>query len=149
MSEKPTEPTAAPSGMVSKKQLHALSANFFSKVQILDNGKYRPIDCSNPNHPEKSDTKAIVFSKKSVEALFAANPGCDGLKIYFGVHDHEILPIPEEFRERYQNKMMAVLVTTSGQVENLKEEGEMSKMAVAGGGEGLDNGKMCPPLIGC
>ena len=131
-----------PDGMVTKKQLDALSANFFSKVQLTDNGKLRPIDCSNPNHPEKSDTRAVVFQKKDVEALFAANPGCDGLKIYFGIHDHAILPIPEENRKRYQNKLMAVLVTTTGLLDNINNDATVAA-------KGLDNGMMCPPLTGC
>lgn len=142
MSEKNTDLKALPAGAVTKTQLDALSKNFFSKLQVLDNGRYRPIDCSNPTHPEKSDTKAVIFKKKDVEALFAANPGCDGLKIYFGVHDHAIFPIPEENRERYQNKIMAVLVTTSGQVENINDE----PTAAA---KGLDFAAQCPPLVGC
>lgn len=128
--------------VVTKKQLEALSANFFKKLQVMDNGRLRPIDCSDPSHPEKNDSRAVIFSKKSIDALFEANPGADGLKIYFGIHDHDIFPIPEENRQRYQNKLMAVLVTLNGQVENLNNEPTVAA-------KGMDNAVICPPLTGC
>jgi hypothetical protein len=37
--------------VVTKKQLAALSANFFNKLQVMDNGRLRPIDCSDPSNP--------------------------------------------------------------------------------------------------
>jgi hypothetical protein len=128
--------------VVTKKQLAALSANFFNKLQVMDNGRLRPIDCSDPSHPEKNDSRAVIFTKKNIDALFEANPGADGLKIYFGIHDHDIFPIPEENRKRYQNKLMAVLVTLTGSVENLNDDAGVAA-------KGMDNAVICPPFLGC
>ncbi|OOQ61389.1 hypothetical protein [Mucilaginibacter pedocola] len=142
MSEKHTGLSPLSKGMVTKTQLNALSKNFFSKLQVLDNGRHRSIDCSDSRHPEKGDTRAVIFNRKDVEALFAANPGCDGLKVYFGLHDKEIFPLPDDNSTDYQNKLMVVLITTSGQVENINDDASIA-------GKGLDNGKLCPPNIGC
>lgn len=160
MPDKTIDQAAAPQGMVTKQQIKALSKNFFSRLQILDHdGQHRPLDCSDPSHPQKNDTRCVYFEKSRIDALFAANPGSDGLKIFFGVHDHAIFPLPDDVKDKYHNKLMVVLVTTTIEVDNLNDEGSgdgavESMTAPAGdgeirGGEGLDNGKLCPPYSGC
>jgi hypothetical protein len=165
MSSTTTENTpngASPNGGVTKKQLEALSANFFARVQILDrDGDYRQINCSYKKHKKKNDTKSVYFDKARIDALFAANPGSDGLKIYFGVHDHTIFPMPEEVAPHYDNKLMVVLVATAGGKDILHDETEISTMAAkslstasaggdgSGGGLGMDYGKLCPPNSNC
>nr|WP_294948031.1 hypothetical protein [uncultured Mucilaginibacter sp.] len=153
---------ASPNGGVTKKQLEALSANFFARVQILDrDGAHRQIDCSDKKHPKKNDTKSVYFDKARIDALFAANPGSDGLKIYFGVHDHKIFPMPDDVAPHYDNKLMVVLVATAGGKDMLKDDTETTTMAAkslltasAGGdgsgeGLGMDQGKLCPPSANC
>ena len=159
MSDQTIDQAAAPHGMVTKNQLKALSKNFFSRMQILEDGQHRPIDCSDPSHPQKNDTRSVYFEKSRIDALFASNPGSDGLKIFFGVHDHEIFPIPDADKVNYHNKMMVVLVTTTNEVDNLKDDNTphpgMQLMAAPagggnnGGGQGMDNGKLCPPYTTC
>jgi hypothetical protein len=153
---------ASPNGGVTKKQLEALSANFFARVQILDrDGAHRQIDCSDKKHPKKNDTKSVYFDKARIDALFAANPGSDGLKIYFGVHDHTIFPMPDDVAPHYDNKLMVVLVATAGGKDLLHDDTETTTMAAksltvaasgdgsGNGGMGMDNGRLCPPNLSC
>jgi hypothetical protein len=153
---------ASPKGGVTKKQLEALSANFFSRVQILDrDGDYRQMNCSDKQHPKKNDTKSVHFDKARIDALFAANPGSDGLKIYFGVHDHNIFPMPDDVAHLYDNKLMVVLVATADGKDMLHDDTETPSTSAkslftaaaggdgSGGGQGMDYGKLCPPRNDC
>jgi hypothetical protein len=129
-------------------QLKGLSGNMFLKVHIMDYGQIRPMDCSNPkpSDQKKNDTKTVYFEKSKLDAFFAENPDSDGLKIYFGVHDPTIYPSIRY--PSYINKLMVVLVTTTGGKENLKVN---DSVMIAGNkaGDGMDNGKLCPPDPSC
>jgi hypothetical protein len=136
---------------VTQKQLEDLSSNLFNNTRVEEKGNYRQLDCTNADpHTDwtKRDTKTIYFSKKRLDEFFAANAGSDGLKIYLGLHDREIFPGMDT--EEYNNKMMVVLVTTTGETDNL----DVDDKVIVGGSSleavsGLDNGKLCPPHPDC
>jgi hypothetical protein len=109
-------------------------------MRIFENGVVRHLN------PAK-DTKSVYFSKDRLMELFNVNPGSDGLKIFFGVHDEAIYASREPVR--YQNKVMVVLSTTTGTLDNLNENNQVEIAGSLDSGEGLDNGKLCPPDPNC
>lgn len=135
---------------VTPEQIDGLSKRFFEKIDVKLNGRARSIDCSNPfphNNWEKRDTKTIFFSKERIIAFLNQYDDTDGLKIYLGMHDKATYPGMGV--DEYQDKIMVVLVATVKQIEK-KAVGD--KIIIAGtkaNGNGLDNGKLCPPHPDC
>jgi hypothetical protein len=127
---------------LSFEQISALSKNLFDRLMILEEGSFRKLD------PTK-DTRSIYFEKSKIDALFAANPGSDGLRIYLGIHDSSHFKLRQP---GYHNKLMVALVSTTGGVENLDKPGT-NRITYGGGngggGTGTDNGKLCPPDTDC
>lgn len=138
---------------VTKADLEKLSKNFFDRVRIIDHhdGKLRPISCDDPKDNKKNDTKSVYFDKAKIDALFTENPGSNGLKIYFGIHDSKIFP--NEQPENYDGKIMVVLVSTTDKVDNLKDNQANNAVGYegggGGGGNGVDAGQLCPPNVNC
>lgn len=148
----PAQTGLADADLLTYEQIKALSNNMYEKVQIMEDGKLRKLD------PTK-DTRSIYFEKSKLDALFAAHPGADGLKIFLGVHDSGVFT-PRQ--PGYHNKLMVMLVTTTNEVENLTKPAKPAPPAAPGApkveklvaalgnpGAGADNGKMCPPDSGC
>ena len=134
---------------VTPVQLKGLSDNLFSRLYILENGELKQMDCSNPIPKVncKSDTKTAYFDKNDLDSLFKANPNSNGLLIHFGIHDKNTYPAMRQ--PGYQNKLMVVLSTTTNLVPNLSIGNVVEIAGVAGGGGGMDNGKLCPPDTTC
>lgn len=135
---------------VTEEQLYQLSDNFFNRTRVLEKGSYRQLDSTNlspHNDWKRRDTKTIYFSKARIDAFFAKHPTCDGLKIYLGLHDKEIFPAIAH--ERYNNKMMVVLVATEGEIEKLNADDVVMIAGSKTSGDGMDNGKLCPPHPDC
>ncbi len=134
---------------VTAKKLKDLSENLFLRLVIKEDGKLRDMNCSDPSSRVMNDTKTAYFTKTSLDELFAANPGSNGLFIYFGVHNSNIYPLGDP---NYENKLMAVLVSATDEEPNLNA-GNFVEIAGApediGGGMGMDNGKLCPPNTNC
>lgn len=143
--------------IVTKTDLEKLSKNFFDKVHIRDHHdkEIRQINCDDRNDKKKNDSKSVYFDKAKIDALFANNPGSDGLRIYFGVHDSKIFPNSQP--ESYDGKIMVVLVSTTNNVDNLDDFPHDAAKSTSGqnlissgiGKVGLDDGKICPPDTGC
>jgi len=123
-----------PDSKLTYEQIMALSKNMYEKMLIMDGGNFRKLD------PAK-DTKSAYFHKSDIDALFAAHPGSNGLKIYFGVHDSAIAPVKQP---GYHNKLMAALVSTTDEVDNVDKHGTQKLML--GGG---NTSKICPPDTNC
>ncbi|AMR31109.1 hypothetical protein A0256_06560 [Mucilaginibacter sp. PAMC 26640] len=135
---------------VSAELIKLLSDNYFKHVHITrESGKVEPLD-------KDIDSTSIWFSKENIDQLFADNgykPGDTdyGLRIYFGVHDKSKLlkDIPEED----DNRLMTILVATKGPADkpvDLLKGISADDQLTAGGelsGEGLDSGKICPPMV--
>jgi hypothetical protein len=152
--------TAAPSRVhpinVTKNQIKQLVNNFFTNFKRHD----RALD-------KKKDASSIWFNKSCIDKLFELHPGASGLRIYFGAHDGETVPVS---RPEYVGQMMVVLVATkdttaTGGVEDedmlTDQPGAPEGMTFTAhttmattttldtSGSGSDNGKLCPPDTGC
>lgn len=135
---------------VSAELLKALSNNYFKQIHITRaNGKVEPLD-------KNIDTTSIWFSKEMIDQLFADNgykqgDSDFGLRIYFGVNDKANLIT--EIADVDDNRLMTVLVATKGPADAPVDllNGIAPKEILASGGElsgeGLDNGKLCPPYV--
>jgi hypothetical protein len=141
---------SVPGTLVTPDQINKLSANLFTMFGVMSNGQFRDLDCSEKTNPLKNDTKTAYFNKTDLDALFAANPGSDGLFIYFGCANSNIYPVREP---SYENKLMAVLVTGTKGIANLSPDASVDIAGApkfdGGGGNGMDNGKLCPPDTDC
>jgi hypothetical protein len=88
------------------------------------------------------DSKSVWFPRKAVETLFNDNTA-DGLRIYFGVHDADVIPTP------YDDRLTVVLVATKYEdgknVDQLKGDVDSKSNGEGGAGYGLNHGKLCPP----
>ncbi|RFZ81428.1 hypothetical protein DYU05_19295 [Mucilaginibacter terrenus] len=134
---------------VSKAKIKQLSQNFFKRLQVDDGNGHRPMCCDDPRDPKKNDTRSVYFKKTDLDALFAANPGSDGLKIYFGMHHPDIFNPGGTLDPNYHHKLMVVLVSTTNEVDNLHDKSDTEALALNGTGDGLDSGKLCPPYGNC
>jgi len=142
MSTTENDPALSPGDKLTYEQIAALSNNMYAKLHITDGGVVRPLD------PTK-DTKAVYIEKSKLDALFAANPGSDGLRVYFGVHDSKIF---KPSQPNYENKLMVSFVATTKEVDNLDKPVNPEIVAptlTEGGGTGTTGGKVCPPDTGC
>jgi hypothetical protein len=148
----PDQPGIPPGSAVTKQQIDKLSNNMCLMLQVLDNGQYRDVNCSCSQSPTTNDTKTAYFDRSNLDALFAANPGSNGLFIYFGVHNSNIFPVR---KPSYNNKLMSILVTATNGIPNLSVDNSVQIAGYpldgggTGGGTGMDNGKLCPPDTTC
>jgi len=159
------QPTVAPPKRrahpvnITKKQIQKLVQNMYNGLRRHD----RPLD-------PKKDAGSIWFSKECIDKLFALNPEASGLRIYFGMHDGETVPVS---RPEYIGQLMTVLVATKDNSANggtdaddilhhevVADAAPSTKklaMPIVGAAEpaedlsgtGADNGKLCPPDSGC
>lgn len=128
---------------VSKAQLQKLIANYQRRVKRLRKGGSAAVD-----HDPKFDSKSCWLSRETVETLFKIN-NADGLRIYFGVHDKDIMPT------EYDDKLMVVLVATKNvggvnqdQLFDREEEPQTKSLASRPGdkpGYGVNHTLICPP----
>jgi hypothetical protein len=99
------------------------------------------------------DSHAVYYSKKEIDALFAANgydpaaPDADqfGLRIYLAVHSNtpiERASMPNR-PAAYLDQHTVILVTTKLKVDQLNEGNFIS--ALQDPGTGLEEGEICPP----
>lgn len=136
---------------VKKSQIKLLVANYYDKMLKKKGTLTRKLD-------KAKDAKSVWFPKESIDKLFEDN-GNDssnnkeyGLRIYFGVHEKGILEDGQgnDVPSMYFNQQTVVLVTTRNQnnVEDQDLLTETNFVHIAGyTGNGLDNGKLCPPQI--
>lgn len=99
------------------------------------------------------DSHAVYYSKKEIDALFAANgydpatPDADqfGLRIYLAVHGNT--PIERTSMPNrpavYLDQHTVILVTTKLKVDQLNEGNFISTFQDPG--TGLEEGEICPP----
>jgi hypothetical protein len=131
---------------VSKTQLDKLINNYRKKIKRVRKGSLKLHD-----HDVKVDTKSAWFSRAAVEELFAVNEA-DGLRIYFGVHDNDVMETP------YDDQLTVILVATKtvdgrtvDQIYDQPEQQQQTLMAAKkgqsgiSGGSGLNHAKICPP----
>lgn len=129
--------------LLTKSQVNGLSDHLFSLLHVSENDALRKMDASNPKDPTKNDSRRAYFSKAKIDALFNANPGSDGLYVYFGAHNPTV-PHPSG-KQSYENKLTATLVTASGTTTNLHDGHTATGAAL--GNLALASGKLCPPDI--
>ena len=130
-----TSGDAGQSDLLTKSQVQGLSDHLFSVMHTSDQGDVRKIGSSDP--------RRAYFSKAKIDALFNANPGSDGLYVYFGAHNSHI---PHHSgKKSYENKLTASLVTAKGTDLNLQDE--KNAFSTTGAGLALASGKLCPPDI--
>jgi len=132
---------------VTKAQLEKLMHNYRSKVKKVRKGSTQSHD-----HDPKIDSKSAWFSREAIEELFNVN-NADGVRIYFCVHDTDIMPTP------YDDKLTVVLVATkniNGKTEDQlfdragTDQTEVKSLMMAskkglGAGTGLNHASICPP----
>jgi hypothetical protein len=130
---------------VTKAQLERLTGNYHKSIKKTRKGSLQPID-----HDSKKDSNSIWFSRAAVEELFKVNDA-DGLRIYFAVHDNEVMPT------EYDDMLTVILVATKKNGKG-KDEDQLfdnnnteakalttNGTAPIGSGNGLNHGKICPP----
>jgi hypothetical protein len=139
--------------VVTREKIEALSHNMEKRMMITEDtnpspaSRHRSINCSILG----GDSKTVYFDRKDVEALLAAhdhtNDKCNGLMIFFGVHDHDGIMRTRD-KERYNNKLMVVLAGAKDEKPKILVN---DKVEIAGVNDinGLDNGKLCPPDKSC
>ncbi|HTK19549.1 MAG TPA: hypothetical protein VL442_08555 [Mucilaginibacter sp.] len=125
--------------LFTKAQVQSLSDHMFNLLQVSENGAIRKMNSSNPSDPTKNDTRRAYFSKAKLDAFFDANPGSDGLYIYFGAYNSAILP---SGKKNFENKLTAMMVTAKGTALNLTDTTSAAGTAMALGPQ-----KTCPPDI--
>ena len=135
------ESNLPPDDKLTYEQISALVNNMYEKLLIMDNGNFRKLD------PTK-DTRAVYIDKAKLDALFAAHPGSDGLRLYFGVYDDSIVNLSQP---NYNNKLMLSFVTTTKEIDNLDKPvaAPLKATLTFGGGHALGGAKLCPPNTGC
>ncbi|MDO3627945.1 hypothetical protein [Mucilaginibacter sp. BT774] len=127
--------------LLTNSQVQDLSDHLFSLFQVSENGALRKMDSSNPPDPAKNDTRRAYFSKAKIDALFNANPGSDGIYIYFGAFSPNI----NLGNRAYNNKLTCMMVTAKGTTINLLDAASVS--GATGAGMALTPIKTCPPDI--
>jgi hypothetical protein len=134
------ESPLSPDDKLTYEQISALSQNMFERLLIMDDGNFRKLD------PTK-DTKAVYIDKAKLDALFAAHPGCDGLRVYLGVYDANIVKLSQP---NYNNKLTVSFVTTTAEIDNLDRPVDLKMPALMlARGSGTGGIKTCPPDTGC
>jgi|SRR5579859_3067314 len=130
------------------QELHGTAIDLPTIVRMVQN--FCDITHKNLGHgPIKvtidKDSHAVHYTKAEIEALFAANPGSDGLRIYFAVHQHseeEDNAMPRRPPE-YIGHHTGILVSTIQMVDQLNVNNYISSLLV--GGMGVEEGQICPP----
>ncbi|MCC8410513.1 hypothetical protein LJ707_16340 [Mucilaginibacter sp. UR6-1] len=124
---------------VSREQLETLMKTYQETVKRIRKGDDSGVAS---DYDPDFDSKSIWFPRKAVEALFNDN-NADGLRIYFGVHNADVMPTP------YDDRLTVVLVATKYEdgrnVDQLKSDGDAKDDEEGGPGYGLNHGKVCPP----
>ncbi|MBE9586577.1 hypothetical protein IM792_19165 [Mucilaginibacter sp. JRF] len=127
---------------VTRAQLEKLMKNYQRTVKRIRKGDKEEI-CS--DYDPKFDSKCVWFPREAVEQLFNDNKA-DGLRIYFGVHDSEDLPTPDD------DRLTVVLVATRYEdgknKDQLNDDSLLKKKELVGGGGpgyGLNHAAICPP----
>jgi hypothetical protein len=122
-------------------------------IQMVQNFIHRTF--KGPRRITKNyDSHAVHYTKKEIDALFAANgyvpgaPDADqfGLRIYMGVHsntDIERRSMPRRPAE-YLDQHTVILVTTKNNQDLLVDGSSVSTYQIDPG-TGLEEGQICPP----
>ncbi|HWD89748.1 MAG TPA: hypothetical protein VG367_16570 [Mucilaginibacter sp.] len=120
-------------------QVQALSDHMFEVLYIKDGE-------AAPRQMNSSDPRRCYYSKAQIDALFAANPECDGLFIYFGVNNLRLHPLPSR-PSTYENKLTAMLVPTKSSSPVPLAARAMPVAGTAGHLMAAGDPKLCPPDI--
>ena len=80
-----------------------------------------------------NDTKSVWFKREVFEQMLKANPGMNGIRVYFGVN----------YEGDLQGHQNVVLVGTTNNNESSAKNSEME--AQDDEGNIFDTGKICPP----
>ncbi len=129
-------------------QIKQLSAEYQKNTYKIAFNNPRSFD---PNF----DTKAVWFPLKEVLDFLAANnvdlnnPTDYGIRIYFGHHMPSNDFQPSNSNYLYRDTAILVATKKAGSLNSNLLSTNFSVSLAGGGGEGLDNGTLCPPELDC
>lgn len=136
---------------VSRQQLETLMKTYQETVKRIRKNDNSGIAS---DYDPDFDSKSVWFPRKAVEALFDDNDA-DGVRIYFGVHNADVMPTP--FDDRLTVVLVATKLVDGRNVDQLKDDEcpdndgdadndqDSDDDGEGGPGYGLNHGTVCPP----